>query len=32
MNNLTPTQRVKTQRWLQLIHECRESGLTNRQW
>ena len=32
MNDLTPTQRVKTQRWLQLIHECRESGLTNSQW
>lgn len=27
MNNLTPIQRVKTQRWLQLIYEYRESGL-----
>ena len=28
--SLTPTKQVKLQYWLQAIHECRASGLTNK--
>lgn len=30
--SLTPNKQVKLQYWLQMIHECRASGLTNRAW
>ena len=30
--SLTPTKQVKLQYWLQAIHECRASGLTNKAW
>lgn len=29
---LTPDKQVKYQYWLNVIHECRSSGLTNQQW
>ena len=29
---LTPDKQVKYQYWLNVIHECRSSGLTNQKW
>ena len=32
ITSLTPNKQVKLQYWLQVIHECRASGLTNQAW
>ena len=32
ITSLTPDKQVKFQYWLNVIHECRASGLTNREW
>ena len=32
MNELTPKTQLKIQQWLEIIHLCRESGLSNEQW
>lgn len=32
ISSLTPDKQVKFQYWLNIIHECRASGLTNRDW
>ena len=32
ISSLTPDKQVKFQYWLNVIHECRASGLTNRDW
>ncbi len=32
ISSLTPRKQVKLQYWLQVIHECRASGLTNEAW
>lgn len=32
ISSLTPNKQVKIQFWLNAIHECRSSGLTNQAW
>lgn len=32
ISSLTPDKQVKFQYWLNVIHECRASGLTNQDW
>ena len=32
ISSLTPDKQVKYQYWLNVIHECRASGLTNQDW
>ena len=32
MNELTPKNQYSIQYWLDIIHRCRESGLSNNQW
>lgn len=32
MNELTPKTQFSIQYWLDIIHRCRESGLSNNQW
>ena len=32
MNELSPKTQMNIQKWLDVIHRCRDSGLSNRQW
>ena len=32
MNELSPKTQMNIQKWLDIIHCCRDSGLSNRQW
>ena len=32
MNELSLKTQMSIQKWLDIIHRCRESGLSNRQW
>lgn len=32
MNELSPKTQMNIQKWLDIIHRCRDSGLSNRQW
>lgn len=32
LEDLTPIQRVKTERWIEIIRECQKSGLSNNEW
>lgn len=32
MNELTPNAQLRIQYWLDIIHQCRESGQSNSQW
>ena len=32
MNELTPKTQLRIQQWLEIIHLCHESGLSNEQW
>lgn len=32
ISSMTPDKQVKLQYWLNIIHECRTSGLTNQAW
>ena len=32
MEELSAKEQVNIQKWLEIIHQCRESGLANQQW